>query len=232
MSIFAVPSTDHRSKGLVALTIFTPIAFNIAYFHLAAKFRYPEILRDKPKAILDLFGQVETEIKWSWLLITLAAVAFIFVSTWVSNLLVETKSRTYASLAGGAAGMVQAIGLSRWLFAVPALHELSERAETAAAAETAFVLVHRSLGMGVGEFLGFLLTGIWTLLVARSIWAQGGRTMGAVGAVCAITIIAGCIETLGADFLGPVNAIGYLVWSFWLISLGIIIPKGKLLASR
>ena len=38
-----------------------------------------------------------------------------------------------------------------------------------------FATLHRLLGVGIGEHLGYLLTGAWTLLVAGSIVATDGR---------------------------------------------------------
>ena len=35
--------------------------------------------------------------------------------------------------------------------------------------EVTFAVLHRYLGVGVGEHLGYLLTGLWTLLAAASI---------------------------------------------------------------
>lgn len=232
MSLLVRDPEAHRSKAMLFLTIATPVGFNIAYFHLAAKFRYPEILREKPQEILSLFGQVQNEIRGSWLLITLAAVAFIFVSVWIAEQVVETKNRSHAILAGSIAGVVQAIGLSRWLFAVPAVQALSVNNTTATSAETSFVVIHAAFGIGVGEFLGYLLTAVWTLFVSKSIWGNGGRAVGIVGTLCGVTILAGCLETLGVEALGPVVAIGYLIWSLWLIALGVMMPKGKWLATR
>ena len=77
---------------------------------------------------------------------------------------------------GSAAALVQALGLARWPFAVPELarrYVAADDGPDGAAArrsvEVVFATLHRLLGVGIGEHLGYLLTGLWTLLVAGSI---------------------------------------------------------------
>ncbi len=80
-----------------------------------------------------------------------------------------------AVVTGAGAALVQVLGLVRWPFAVP---ELARRylaapdgPEGDAARQTVtvvFATLHRLLGVGIGEHLGYLLTGLWTLLVAES----------------------------------------------------------------
>jgi hypothetical protein len=73
--------------------------------------------------------------------------------------------------------LFQALGLVRWPFAVP---ELARRyvaatapdgAATRSTIEVVFATLHRLLGVDIGEHLGYLLTGMWTLLVAASVLA-------------------------------------------------------------
>ena len=68
---------------------------------------------------------------------------------------------------GSAAALVQALGLVRWPFAVPELARRYVAAEAArmdaarraSAIEVTFATLHRLLGVGIGEHLGYLLTG-------------------------------------------------------------------------
>src|SRR5688572_1212192 len=85
---------------------------------------------------------------------------------------------TVASLVvGSAAALVQALGLVRWPFAVPELARRyvaadgPEAAATRRSVEMTFATLHRLLGVGVGEHLGYLMTGLWTLLVGFSVLA-------------------------------------------------------------
>jgi hypothetical protein len=70
---------------------------------------------------------------------------------------------------GVLAAVVQFLGLARWPFLVPALaRAYTDPASSQATREAttgAFESFHRYLGIGIGECLGYLLTGAWTMLV-------------------------------------------------------------------
>jgi hypothetical protein len=74
-----------------------------------------------------------------------------------------------ATTIGVRAGLVQMLGLLRWVYVVPALArtyadrslEPVEREVNAAV----FRALHQYLGVGVGEHLGYLFTGIWSVLI-------------------------------------------------------------------
>src|SRR5918996_490690 len=87
---------------------------------------------------------------------------------------------------GVLAAVVQFLGLARWPFLVPALARTYEDPSSSAAARAATAVVfdsfHRYLGVAVGECLGYLFTGTWTLcrhrhapvLVVRRLAGLGG----------------------------------------------------------
>ncbi len=207
--------------GMLSITIATPIAFNLGYGQLASRFRYPEILRDSPTAILKLFAQTQHQTQWAWLLLVLSALSFSFISIWIVERLYPSDRRTMPMVAGIFSGLVQAVGLSRWLFAVPAIEQLLAKPENKEAVSAAFVALHGAFGMGIGEFLGYLLTALWTFLVSVRLYEMGHKATAVVGTLCSIAIGLGCAETMGVSLLGPVVAIGYLFWSLWLIAVGI-----------
>ena len=76
---------------------------------------------------------------------------------------------------GSAAALVQALGLVRWPFAVPELARRYVAADGPDAAATRRADRGHlrdppsAARRGIGEHLGYLLTGVWTLLVAASI---------------------------------------------------------------
>jgi uncharacterized protein DUF4386 len=136
---------------------------------------------------------------------------------------------------GVAAGLVQAIGLLRWTYAVP---ELARRwtaadgpdgAPTRQAIEVTFATLHRFLGVGVGEHLGYVLTGAWTLLAAASVVATTAIPgwLGWIGVPIGLALVVGSAEFAGPKerdgwrVAGIVVPIAYVAWSAWLIALGI-----------
>ena len=91
------------------------------------------------------------------------------------------------------------------------------------AAAVVFEAFHQYAGMAVGEHLGYLSTGIWTLLIALVMLrtALVPRWLGAIGAVLALGIAAGLAEPAGWELGGTINTLSYLVWAVWLIALGV-----------
>lgn len=136
---------------------------------------------------------------------------------------------------GAAAALVQALGLVRWPFAIPELARRYVAAEDADAAatrrtiEVTFATLHRLLGVGIGEHLGYLLTGIWTLLVAGSVLSVGTLPgwLGLIGIPIGLGFLVGTLEFVGPNeergwpIAGTIVPIAYIAWSIWLIALGI-----------
>ena len=73
---------------------------------------------------------------------------------------------------GVLAAAVQFLGLARWPFLVPALARTYEGPSasqgTREATAVMFDALHRYLGVAVGECLGYLFTGAWTVLVGAA----------------------------------------------------------------
>jgi len=134
-----------------------------------------------------------------------------------------------------AGGLVQAIGLIRWPFLVP---ELARRHADAASTpaertmvELVFVSIHRLLGVAIGEHLGYLLTGLWTIALSTTILSAAAEpvpdVLAAPGILVGLALIVGSLEFVGpnerrgwsvAEKLVP---IAYIGWSIWLVALGI-----------
>ncbi|MEA2676990.1 MAG: hypothetical protein QOJ81_1131 [Chloroflexota bacterium] len=142
-----------------------------------------------------------------------------------------------AIVIGAAAALVQTLGLVRWPFAVPELARQYIAAEGPDADATrrsialVFATLHRLLGVGIGEHLGYLLTGFWTLVVAASILATAvlPAWAGLVGLPIGIALLIGTFEFVGPNerdgwpLAGIIVPIAYIAWSLWLIVLGILI---------
>ena len=135
---------------------------------------------------------------------------------------------------GVVAALVQAVGLARWPFAVPELARRYAAADddaTRRSIEVVFAVLHRYLGVGIGEHMGYLATGAWTILVGVSIlvgpvlpaWA------GVVGLVVGIALLVGTLEFVGPNerdgwaLAGTIVPIAYIAWSIWLVALGVLL---------
>lgn len=221
------------------LLIGVPIAFNLAFFELGRAFDYPNILRKEPDEILRRFAAGGSGLILRWEALLVSALAMLPLITLTAVALAPPAPLAVTSVVIGAgAALVQALGLVRWPFAVPELARRYVAADQADAAEAAatrrtievvFATLHRLQGVGIGEHLGYLLTGIWTLLVAGSVVTTAALPawLGLIGVPIGIGLLVGTLEFVGSHeergwpFAGAIVPIAYIAWSIWLIALGI-----------
>ena len=223
------------------LLIAVPIAFNLAFFELGRAFDYPNILRKEPDEILRRFAAGGSGLILRWQALLLSALAMLPLVALLAVVLGPPVSLAVASVVvGSAAALVQALGLVRWPFAVP---ELARRylaadsqhgpdgAATRQAVEVVFATLHRLLGIGIGEHLGYMLTGVWTLLVAASIVSGAvlPSWLGLIGIPIGVALLIGTLEFVGPNeergwpLAGTIVPIAYIAWSIWLIALGVVL---------
>ena len=218
-----------------ALLIAVPIGFNVAFFELGRTFDYPNILREPPGEVLRRFDAGGTSLLLRWQGLLTSALAMLPLVALLAVALDADPALTVAGVViGSAAAVVQVLGLVRWPFAVPELarrYVAAEGPETAATRETievVFATLNRLLGVGIGEHLGYLLTGLWTIVIAvavlstTAIWSW----LGWVGFPIGAALLLGSLEFVGANekagwkFAGTIVPIAYVAWSVWLIALG------------
>ena len=218
------------------LLIAVPVAFNLAFFELGRAYDYPDILRKEPDEILRRFAAGGPGLILRWEALLLSALAMLPLVALLAVALAPPAPLAVASIViGAAAALVQALGLVRWAFAVPELArryiaaEGPDAAATRRTVEVVFATLHRLLGVGVGEHLGYLLTGIWTLLVAGSVVSTTVLPgwLGLIGIPIGLGLLVGTLEFAGPKeehgwaLAGTVVPIAYIAWSIWLIALGL-----------
>jgi hypothetical protein len=218
------------------LLIAVPIAFNVAFFELGRAFDYPNILRKEPDEILRRFAAGGSGLVLRWQALLLSALAMLPLVVLLAVVLGAPPALTALSIVvGSGASLVQALGLVRWPFAVPELArryiaaEGPDAAATRESIEVVFSTLHRLLGVGIGEHLGYMLTGAWTLLVAGSILSTTvlPAGLGIVGIPIGIALLIGTLEFVGPNeergwaLAGTIVPVAYIAWSIWLIVLGV-----------
>lgn len=215
------------------LLVVLPVAFNAAFAGLAATFEYPDVLRRPTAEVLARFRARGTTVP---LLFGLLALCALSLAPTAALLAIVVADGGLALAATGAclgvlAGLVQAVGLVRWPFAVPHLARVEESGDAAekAAVDVVFQALHRSFGVAVGEHLGYLLTGVWSVLAGVAVVrgsvlpaALGvpGPVLGALLVVCSLEFV-GPAEPRGWRLAGTLTPLAYLGWSLWLAALGI-----------
>jgi hypothetical protein len=220
------------------LLIAVPIAFNVAFLELGRVFDYPAILRKEPDEILRRFDAGGSGLVLRWEVLLVSAVAMLPLVALLAVVLAASAELTALSIVtGGAAALVQALGLVRWPFAVPELARRYVAAEgpdapaTRHSIELVFTTLHRLLGVGIGEHLGYLFTGLWTLLVAASILSTPVLPgwLGLVGVPIGSALLVGTLEFVGPNerhgwpVAGIIVPIAYIAWSLWLVALGVLL---------
>jgi Domain of unknown function (DUF4386) len=223
-----------------ALLVGLPIAFNIFFFALARLFDYPNVLRSPVGSVLRQFlaGGLRLKLVWYGFMLTAVLLAPLAV------LLGQVLARDHLAIVpvtttiGVLAGVVQFLGLARWPFLVPALARAYESPDSSPSTREATAVVfdsfNRYLGVAVGECLGYLLTGAWTVLVGAAMlqssvfdaWlAWPGIAIGALLVVGSFEFV-GRFEETGWKFAGTVVPVAYTAWSLWLIIAGVVLLAG------
>lgn len=224
--------TDERAAG--ALLIFLPLAFNLCFYLLAKRFDYPDILRRPTSEVLALFRTGGTRLLLLWCAFTLTAVLLAPAAVLLAFALAGPSPAliTVAATIGVLGAVVQFLGLSRWAFLVPYLARAdSEPTATPArheAIDVVFQSFNRYLGIAVGEHLGYLFTGGWSVLSGIALiqatntpWFLGlaGIGIGALLAMCSLEFV-GTFEQNGWKLAAIVTPITYVAWSIWLLAVG------------
>lgn len=212
------------------LLILLPIAFNVIFFLLQRTFEYPDILRKPTDYILSQFNAGGHRLIVTWYSFALTGLLFIPMAILVNQVLAP-DNLPYMALAtaiGVLAGLVQFMGLIRWTFLVPYLAKTYFEPNSSQASRDSIAIVfqafHRYAGMAIGEHLGYLCTSVWTALIALAITqsSQFNLWLGLAGFVPAIGIFVGLFEEAGFKPAAAINAISYILWSIWLIVVGIV----------
>lgn len=216
-------TTLQRMTGLAMIAV--PVVFMAAFTGLQMSFNYPDILRQPAAEILSGFTAGGTGLLANWYIFMLSALAFIPVGV-LSGLWLWPRRPTAAAFAatfGVLAGLVQGLGLLRWVILVPSLASSSADTATVQAVFSAF---HLYIGAGIGEHLGYLFTALWTISVAVALLPTWPLIAWA-GIVLAIGIAVGMAEPFGMTAAGTINAIAYTAWAVWLAILGIVVLRDR-----
>ncbi len=219
--------------GFAAIAL--AVAFNVPFSLLAARFDYPAILRKPAGDVLAAFAAGGPELILIWYAFALCALAMLPFAVVLAFALPGLRKLPVlalgGALAGGLAGVTQAIGLLRWVFVIPHLARLHD-----AGAARAFDILNLYGGVAIGEHLGQILTCLWVLFVALHQIAAG-RWLDHIAALLGFAAIAGIGLGLGeglsialgqtGGMFGAATVLGYMAFSLWLIVTGLSLLFAK-----
>lgn len=231
-------SMTKKRKAGAAMVGFA-VAANIPFALLVDRFGYDDVLREPPLAVMRAFEAGGPELILIWLAFALSALGFLWVSAWTGDAVKASGARwpAWAAAAGAASAIVQAIGLSRWVFVVPGLADqaLAGSPMERAVALGSYQALHQFAGVALGEWLGQTLLAAWTLAVgwalargtaargtaARGLWT---RILGVIALILAPLWLVGHVELLATvDPAFPEFQITqwvFMAWLAWLTLLG------------
>jgi hypothetical protein len=203
-------------------------------------FEFPDILRQPSDYALKLFVQHESVIVPTYYVFLLSALTAIPLSIALVRFFASNEAASKGNFAllslGTATAIFQAIGFSRWVFTIPMIAHAYFAPNTSEPSKQALALMYdtlnRYLGMTVGEHLGFLSMGAWTMVLAWQFGKAGGasarvsRILVWTGYATGVLTILSAGEHFGggsAPFFAVLNIIANTVWIFWLVALAIVI---------
>ena len=212
----------------------------IPYTLLTMNFDYPEILRHDAGTILTRFHAGGSSLIFTWW-----AFAILGLPLLISYILIGQKFENqfifirWVTTFGVISGIVQVIGLLRWVFVVPVLATQFTSATdeaTKIAAVSGFRLMHQFGGVLLGEHLGQLFTILWTLFMSFAFlklktfpsWVAG---LGIVASVIYLLAQAELFATVipGFPVWGMAGFIGSTLWLIWLMIIGFLFLRQKTL---
>ena len=223
------------STAAAILLVGVPLAFNVAFGLLAARFDYPDILRRPTDEVLGRFRQGGSELVLLWWAFALSAVLLAPLVVLLSHSLDGADSTLLAvgATVGVLAAIVQFFGLIRWPFLVPYLARVAAEPDASPARREAvdvvFQAFNRYLGVAVGEHLGYGLTGAWSVLAGAAITQSTvapswlgviGILVGGLLMLCSLEFV-GRFEPTGWKLAEKLTPIAYIGWSLWLVATGI-----------
>ena len=212
-----------------------PVAFNVSFALLGARFDYPDILRRPTGEVLERFRQGGTALVLIWWAFALTAVLVAPLVVLVSAAIPDADATllAVATTVGVLAAIVQFVGLIRWPFLVPYLAREAELAAPGSArhesVDIVFQSFNRYLGVAVGEHLGYVFTGAWSVLIGAAFtqtdavpsWlGVPGILIGAGLILCSLEFV-GRHEPAGWNLAEKLTPVAYVLWSIWLVIAGV-----------
>lgn len=218
----------NRLSGWACIAL--AIAFNVPYMALTIGFNYPDILRQPAAEILAAFAAGGDRLVLTWWALGMSALG----QTLVACALLAGRRDSVAisaAILGSLAGLTQAIGLWRWVFAVPGLATAWQHAGPSErpAIEAMFSMLHQYGGVAIGEHLGQWLTVAWIVTLTRAEIGDGANAVVLRGAAIGSAVFIGLgtfealttVTALRAPVLELGAPIGYALFSLWLIMIGV-----------
>lgn len=210
-----------------ALLVIEATAVTASVIILGKYFNFPDILREPATTAFTMFRDNQGEIILGYYIFLLSALLYIPLSYQFWQIHQFEKPMLAQSLIGlgVTTAVFQAIGFVRWIFTMPLLTDLYfERPEDQKMLSILYETLNRYAGMSIGEHLGFLSMGAWTLILAGLIRGSQliDKILSSAGIFIGSLILVSVGEHFGgerASFFGTLNFLSNTLWTFWILIL-------------
>jgi hypothetical protein len=215
------------TQALGILLIVFPVLFIAVFAALGKTFEYPAILREPAGEVLERFAAGGSRLVLLWWSFAMTVIAFVPIVIGLAAVLPAGVLGQVGVAFGLFAALVQLLGLIRWVFLVPLLAR--ERHKNPDVVDLVFDVANRYFGIAVGEHLGYVLTGLWTILVSIAALPVAPAWIVIAGLVIGASLLFGALEFLGPfeergwPLAGTVVSIAYTAWAAWLIAGGVVL---------
>jgi hypothetical protein len=230
----AKPRTLRRQAAFLLivefLLIFAPMII------LGAALNWPASLDEPASVNLPLVLERYASVIAGYSLYLVYSLLFWPVAYWTGRVIVgdDVENPLFRVASGFAAlsALARALGVVRWLFAMPALAQLYTAPDATPELQATVSVVYDMLNAyagGVGELLGVsLFAVIWlaliSVLILRS--AQWPAWLGYFGLVAAASLFLNLLEVVGMD-LGPMITMSVGLLHFWMLAAAIVFLRKK-----
>ncbi len=210
------------------VTVTVPVAI------LANKFNFPDILRQPAADAFSLFKQNERFIVSGYYVFLVSSFLFIPLSYLLQHIFKESNAQTTSRVLVGcgiATTLFQSIGFIRWIFTMPYLTEsYFSNLENQEFITIMYETLNRYAGMSIGEHLGFLAMGSWTICLGIIILkhARFYNWVGLTGVFTGLLLIVSVGEHFGgtqAQLFGKINFIANTLWTVWVLIVAVMLIR-------
>lgn len=214
------------------LLILGAVGVLVPYTILTLTFNYPDILRAESGVILTEFYRGGAALIFTWLAFALLGLPLLVAYSLIGQKFEPAMPQIkWVTTVGIVSGVVQIIGLLRWVFVVPVL--ATEFVNTTSASkqeaiEISFKVIHQFAGVLLGEHLGQLFTIAWTVFIAAALLKAGmiPKWLAWWGFIASFIYFLAQAELLATvipafPVLDWAGFIGSTLWLLWIILVGV-----------
>ncbi|MDO8381247.1 DUF4386 family protein [Phenylobacterium sp.] len=206
---------------------------NVAYAYLVALFGYDDVLREPVGVVLSRFAAGGPALVLAWAGFAWSALIFVLAAALLGRALAREHGQSVwiATAAGAASGLIQAVGLLRWVFVVPSLAAGYGAPGASQADRVAVAQIYNALnqygGVALGEHLGQMLLLAWSVGIIAACWRIGGalRWTSLLGLASLPLWILGQTElfaTVAPDIrVFETTPLAFMIWMAWILALAV-----------